>query len=470
MSIGQIAILGAVAVVIGQLKRDRSLALLGVSAFAIYWLQPLQPVVGLTFWFPLGTLAVTALAWLLTSAPEKRGWKQNLPALAVLLGVILLVDLNRYFQFESLFTSAAPRPQLVLAGVAIVLALGLVLARIQKFPPSLFVIAGIGLVVVLACLKAPSALNALFAAVSSLWGREVNAAVPLSWLGYSYLSFRLLHTILDRKAGRLPSVLLAEYVNYVVFFPSFTAGPIDRLERFVRDLNHPILLDREGWIDAGGRLFVGLFKKFVIADALAWVALTDSFAEQVRSPGWMWVLLYLYSFRIYFDFSGYTDIAIGLGRLLGVRLSENFASPYLKPNIAQFWNSWHMTLTQWFQSYFFNPMNRAWRTGNTTLPAWLMILLAQVSTMLLIGLWHGLTLGFVLWGLWHGMGLFVHNRWSEYVKNHPPSRSQTRAGQLVSRYAGVFLTFNFVSIGWLFFTLPTPAMAWSVLVKMFGAA
>jgi D-alanyl-lipoteichoic acid acyltransferase DltB (MBOAT superfamily) len=94
-----------------------------------------------------------------------------------------------------------------------------------------------------------------------------------------------LHTIFDRKAGRLPPVSLAEYVNYVIFFPSFVAGPIDRLERFTSDLNHPLTLDREGWLEVGTRFFLGMFKKFVIADALAWIALNEVFAQTVNSRG-----------------------------------------------------------------------------------------------------------------------------------------------------------------------------------------
>jgi alginate O-acetyltransferase complex protein AlgI len=112
-----------------------------------------------------------------------------------------------------------------------------------------------------------------------------------------------------------------------------------------------------------------LFKKFVIADALALIALNDMLATQVNSTGWMWVHLYAYAFQIYFDFSGYTDIAIGIGRLVGINLPENFLSPYTKPSLTQFWNNWHITLTQWFRSYFFNPFNR-WMRGIKSLPAW----------------------------------------------------------------------------------------------------
>ena len=207
-----------------------------------------------------------------------------------------------------------------------------------------------------------------------------------------------MHTIRDRLSGRLPSVTLAEYVNYVIFFASFTAGPIDRIERFVKELRSPLAMGSEDWIDAGTRLFVGLFKKFVIADLLAVISLNNVLVSQVKSTAWMWVFLYAYAFRIFFDFSGYTDIAIGIGRLIGIRLPENFAAPYLKPNLTLFWNSWHITLTQWFRSYFFNPLGRAIRSAKRPWPTWLTILLAQLTTMVLIGLWHGVTPGFAIWG------------------------------------------------------------------------
>ena len=470
MPISQLFIIAAFAFLIGQLKAGRTLTLLGVSAFLIYWLQPAQEHITLTFWLPTITLLMTVLVWVLTSSPEVRGWKQNLPAVAILLGVILFVDLNRYFKIEAVFTAATPRLQWILAVLGFFILFAFVLARWKEFPPVLFILAGMSLIVLFILIKVPSALSVLFEAISTIRGKGPSGSVALSWLGFSYVVFRLLHTILDRKAGRLPSVPLADYVNYVIFFPSFTAGPIDRLERFLCDLNEPVALDREGWIEAGRRFFLGLFKKFVIADALAWIALNEAFAQQVHSPAWMWLLLYCYSLRIYFDFSGYTDIAIGLGRILGVRLPENFAAPYLKPNLTQFWNSWHMTLTQWFRNYFFNPLTRAMRSSKQPVPIYLIILVAQVSTMVLIGLWHGATVGFVLWGAWHGTGLFVQNRWSAYMKDHMPAWGKTPAGQMVLTYSGIFLTFNFVSLGWLFFTIPAPESVWNIMAVLFGVA
>jgi len=470
MSAVQVAILAVAAILLNQLKRGRSLALLGVSALVIYWLQPVQEPANLTFWFPTLTLAVTVISWLVTSAPEARDWRRNWRAVAVLAGIILLVDLNRYFQVNYLFISDTPRVQLVLAALIGFVGINLVLARLQRFQAILLVLTMISLIVALVILKTPSVLERLIETAAGLRGKDAGETSALAWLGFSYVAFRLMHTILDRRAGRLPSATLSEYVNYVIFFPAFTAGPIDRFERFVRNLNEPVVLDQDGWLDAGTRLFVGLFKKFVLADGLAWFALNNVFAPNIQSVAWMWILLYSYSLRIYFDFSGYTDIAIGLGRLLGVRLPENFNAPYFKPNLTQFWNSWHMTLTQWFRSYFFNPLTRAMRSVKRPLPQPLMVFVVQVSTMILIGLWHGVTWGFLFWGLWHGIGLFIHNRWSEWSRVHPPVWSTTRLGGAVLNYSGIFLTFHYVTLGWLFFFLPDPVFAWEIMRRLFGAA
>jgi D-alanyl-lipoteichoic acid acyltransferase DltB (MBOAT superfamily) len=273
----------------------------------------------------------------------------------------------------------------------------------------------------------------------------------------------------DKQTGRLPEFSLPEFATYVVFFPTLAAGPIDRAERFTQDLQKDFALTQEGTLLAGQRLVPGLFKKFVIADTLALIALNDALAAQVRTAGWMWIVVYAYAFQIYFDFSGYTDIAIGIARLVGIRLPENFAAPYTKPNLTQFWNSWHMTLTQWFRSYFFNPFNR-WMRGYKSIPAWGMILTGQAATMLLIGLWHGITPNFVLWGLWHGLGLFLHNRWSDLVRTRFPGWVQDPRLQRVLQIGGILLTFHFVALGWVFFALSDLSLSWQVFLALSGVS
>ena len=298
----------------------------------------------------------------------------------------------------------------------------------------------------------------------ALVGQSVSQASALDWrwLGFSYIAFRLLHALRDRLSKRLPPLSLSEFVTYALFFPALTAGPIDRADRFVKELRQPT----PAWVEGGVRLAVGIFKKFAVADTLALVALSAQNAAQASSTFWLWILLYAYAGRIYFDFSGYTDIALGLGRLMGFRLPENFDQPYLKPNLTLFWNSWHMTLTQWFRAYFFNPLTRALRSR--PLPPWLIILIGQAGTMVLVGLWHGVTWNFAAWGVWHAVGLFVHGRYAEFAR---PRLAWLEARPRLKRAAGALgalLTFHYVALGWVWFALPDPTLSLRVFGRLFG--
>ncbi len=447
----------------------RSHLLLGTSTLALYALQPNLPVRFLDFWLPTATLAVAMFGWGLTTPRESRSWRTNWSGIALPGALVLALGLLRYLPASLPWLPVHP-PQLgqVAVGVGLI-GLGIVLSGRFSRPGKATLAAGTGVILLFFIfLKFPP-----FTEQASILLRALNrqsvetaSAFDIRWLGFSYIAFRILHTIRDRHSGRLPVVSLSEYLTYIIFFPTLAAGPIDRLERFVPDLRKSPDPGAEDWSAAGSRLVFGLFKKFAIADTLALVALNGTNALQVQAPGWTWVLLYAYTFQIYFDFSGYTDIAIGLGRLMGFNLPENFNRPYLRPNLTQFWNNWHMTLTQWFRAYFFNPVTRALRSRNQPLPIPAIIFITQVATMLLIGLWHGMTWNFAVWGLWHGLGLFVHNRWSE--------RTRARFAQIPIGWqkalnaGGVLLTFHFVALGWAFFALPDLASSLFVLIKLYG--
>ena len=472
-------------------QRGRNWFLLVSSALAIYWLQPLAPIRYMDFWLPTATLGLVVFSWLITTPPEGRDWRENWPAAAALAGIVLLVGLTRFLSLDGLLT--AWRPPLfdqVALGVIAIAGLAWLLSlqtlKISKTFRVLLVSVWIVLLIaLLVVLKLPALAQLASAGLRALMGQDASlaSATDLRWLGFSYLAFRLVHTLRERQNGRLPVVTLQEYVIYVIFFPSFTAGPIDRLERFIKDLrpgaSNPGKIPPEtkvsgyssgnnDYVAAGQRLVVGLFKKFVVADSLALVALNAANAAQVHSAGWMWLLLYAYTLQIFFDFSGYTDIALGLGRLVGIALPENFNAPYLKPNLTQFWNSWHMTLTQWFRAYYFNPLTRWLRTGGRKLSAAAIIFITQITTFVLIGLWHGITWNFVLWGAWHGLGLFAQNRYSEWVRPRLPdlaARPSLKQGLAV---AGGLLTFHYVALGWVWFALPSTGLSWQVFLKLFG--
>jgi alginate O-acetyltransferase complex protein AlgI len=471
VTILQITVFIALAALVGRLRRGRQLALLAASGTAIFWLQPGEPVITLGFWLPVATLAVTVTAWALTSLPETRVWSQTWPAVAVLSLVVVSVAAGRLLRLQWTSMLGAPRLEFILMILAAAAAFVLVCNYWRSRSPALMLVFVLGLLAAFVVLKTPG----IAASVES-WLKNVRPATDrgepgalLAWLGFSYVAFRILHTFRDRQSGRLPPATLAEYVNYVCFFPALTAGPIDRLDRFVPELRSPVPLQDRDWLDAGGRIVLGLFKKFVISDLLAVISISDGLVPYVRTAGWMWIFLYAYSLRIYFDFSGYTDIAIGIGRIMGVRLPENFAAPYLKSNIALFWNSWHMTLTQWFRSYVFNPLTRRLRAAKAPPPIWLIILVTQASTMVLIGLWHGIAWSFAAWGMWHAIGLFIHNRWVSLTANRLPMWVRSPGGQMVSRAVGIFLTFNFVTVGWLFFVLSSPELAWRALLRLVGS-
>jgi alginate O-acetyltransferase complex protein AlgI len=390
----------------------------------------------------------------------------------MVIGTVLVIALTRTLSMTGVITPSRP-PQtlsvvIVLVCAALIYFLGYQLLKGKSSLP--YIIGIIALLVIFAALKLP-VLTEWLSGVLRLWSRqsrELASALDLRWLGFSYIAFRLIHTLRDRQNGRLPAMELDEYFIYMLFFPAISAGPIDRSERFIKDLRQPFIPTADALGGASRRLVIGLLKKFVAADLLAMIALNAANAAQVSSNGWAWVLVYAYAFQIFFDFSGYTDIAIGMGLLMGIKLPENFNAPYLKPNLTQFWNNWHMTLTQWFRAYFFNPVTRALRSGKQPTPVWMVILITQVATMTLIGLWHGITLNFVLWGLWHGLGMFIQNRWSDWTK--PLSaRIQEKPG--LNKVVTVFttlLTFQFVALGWVWFALPSMDLSLRVFGRLFG--
>ncbi len=320
----------------------------------------------------------------------------------------------------------------------------------------------VALIVLFVLLKFAPLTTALSTAWRALNGQSTAqaAASDLSWLGFSYIAFRLIHVLRDKANGRLPPLSALEFLTYVFFAPSLLAGPIDRAERFAKDLRAANAIHKDALLDGAWRVLLGAFKKFVVADALALVALNDANASQTSSTLWTWLMVYAYAGFIFFDFSGYTDMALGVARMVGIKLPENFAQPYLKPNLTQFWNSWHMSLSQWFRAYWFNPLTRALRNRGWSQA--LIIAVGQISTMLLIALWHGITPNFLMWGIWHAAGLFVHNRWSDFAKR----RGLTLGAW--SRWIGALITFDFVALGWVWFALSDFGTAWRVMLRLVG--
>ncbi len=460
-----------------------------------------MPIRHLDFWLPTTCLILATITWVITSKAQneadnafiypspvgvesetassdgtknkdrKKFLQPDLTTGLVILGMVVLVGITRYLGPACCLTTTRPPAILQIMTVLVsTVLLALVIYRFSRARTGWLFALGILILGAFIILKSESLARLASIALRSFNSQpaELATALDIRWLGFSYVAFRLLHTLRDRLNGRLPELSLKEFVIYIIFFPAFSAGPIDRVQRFSQDLRNPFRLNQETTLLGGKRILLGMFSKFVVADGLALMALNSANSTQVKSTGWMWLILYAYSLRIFFDFSGYTSIAIGMGQLLGIKLPENFERPYFKQNLTLFWNSWHMTLAQWFRSYFFNPITRALRASPRNIPMPVIIFIGQLTTFILIGLWHGISWNFAIWGAWQGIGLFIHNRWSDWIR---PQATWLENKPAIQRFIGLgstVLTFNYVSLGWVWFALSTPGQSWNALLKLFG--
>ena len=473
MTIQEILILVLLSALLGWISRkgQRENLILVFSILLIYWLQPGSTLRYMDFWLPTGTIIITILSWLVTSKAEIRQSNSNLQVAALIGIVVIGLGILRYFDLGNFLGSIHPPKIESIVLVFLPIAAILLLSnKTKQISPILLWLSFVGLIVVFILIKTPI----LSYKVSFYW-RTLAGQTPalarsdeIRWLGYSYIAFRILHTIRDRLSGRLPDIMLREYFTFIIFYPSIVAGPIDRVENFIKELQIFTTPFHDDIVKGGERITIGLFKKFVLADSLAIISLNNQNANQAYTVFGSWILLYAFSFQIFFDFSGYTDIAIGIGRLLNISMPENFKQPYTKPNLTQFWNNWHMTLTNWFRSYFFNPLSRTLRKKKYS--AIMILLITQTSTMVLVGLWHGVTINFLIWGLWHGLGLLLQNRWSLFFKQRFPNILGSSKHMSVLNVLGVLFTFHYVSLGWIWFVLTDPGHGWRFFTSLFGGA
>ena len=321
---------------------------------------------------------------------------------------------------------------------------------------------GTSVVFDLALLSAFKYSGLLARAAAPLIGEAGDAAWPPFTLvlaaGISFYTFQSLGCVLDvYRRDEEPPARFLDYLAFVSFFPTLLAGPITRAGTFFPQATRPLspLTDADG-SRALFRIALGLAKKCLIADVLA-VNLVNRVFEVpgLFSSAEAGVAVYAYAVQIWADFSGYSDIAIGSALLLGVRLKENFDSPYRAADLAEFWRRWHISLSTWLRDYLFFSLPGNRRGGVAPYAN-------LVVTFVLGGLWHGTTWAFALWGLVHGAGLaaqrFVESRRPRGAARLPAWR----------RALGVFLTFHVVSFAWILFRCESGAKALEFLRVLFA--
>jgi D-alanyl-lipoteichoic acid acyltransferase DltB (MBOAT superfamily) len=287
--------------------------------------------------------------------------------------------------------------------------------------------------------------------------RNLGMLLPI---GLSFHTFQSMAYTIEVYRGRQRAERhLGIYSLYVMFYPQLVAGPIERPQHLLPQLRayHPFDADR---IFAGLRQMLwGFFKKVVIADRLSEVV-DAVYADPAHAGGAYLILAtWFFAFQIYCDFAGYTDIALGAARVLGLRLMNNFDRPYASQSVAEFWRRWHVSLSTWFRDYLYIPLG-----GNrVALPRWCFNVML---VFLVSGLWHGANWTYVVWGALHGSFL-VTSRLTVNLRGKIAAATGIDRRPMIHQAWRIIVTFNLVAFAWIFFRAKTLAEAWAVVSGIF---
>ena len=287
--------------------------------------------------------------------------------------------------------------------------------------------------------------------------KSLNLVLPV---GISFYTFQSLSYTIDVYKGKLkPTRDIISFFAFISFFPQLVAGPIERATNLLPQFAKPRIFDYNQAVDGCKQMLWGFFKKMVIADNCA-VIVNSVWNDYVAYDAI--TLLYvaiLFTFQIYGDFSGYSDIAIGTGRLFGINLMRNFNFPYFSRDIAEFWRRWHISLTTWFRDYIYIPL------GGSRCTRW-KVMRNTLIIFLVSGLWHGANWTFVVWGIYHALLFFPlmllgMNR--KYVDVVGKGRLLPSIKELIQ----MIFTFLLVVIGWIIFRAENITQAWNYILRIF---
>lgn len=275
--------------------------------------------------------------------------------------------------------------------------------------------------------------NFLIANINAVLHQHFNFMELMLPLAISFFTFQQIAYLVDTYKGKTKEIDFLTYALFVCFFPHLISGPIVRYEEEVPQIQN--LRKRFiNWKNLSKGLFlfsVGLFKKVVIADLLAKWALTGFSDASNLSMLESWITILSYTFQIFFDFSGYTDMALGIGLMFNFDIAQNFNNPYISKDIQEFWRRWHMTLSRWLRDYLYIPLGGN-RHGNFNTYKNIFL------TFLIGGIWHGASWTYIVWGILHGIGSVINRIWKNVNGNIP-------------NWSAWLLTFVYINITWTYF-------------------
>ncbi|WP_413497173.1 D-alanyl-lipoteichoic acid biosynthesis protein DltB [Carnobacterium maltaromaticum] len=274
----------------------------------------------------------------------------------------------------------------------------------------------------------------------------------LTFLGISYLTFKAVQMVMEIRDGLIKEFDPKMFLQFLLFFPTISAGPIDRYRRFEKDFKQPpvkeeyiALISKGIWM-----IMLGSLYKFIIAHYIGTFAVpyTERLALDVGGFS-ISLLMYMYSYSLYlfFDFAGYSLFAVGTSYLMGIQTPVNFNKPFSSPNLKEFWNRWHMSLSFWFRDYVFMRMVFTLMKKKVFKSRITVSNIGYMTLFLLMGIWHGLTWFYIAYGLFHGVAMCINDAWLRYKKKHKnlPSNWATKA-------LAIFITFNTVCFSFLIFS------------------
>lgn len=266
------------------------------------------------------------------------------------------------------------------------------------------------------------------------------------FIGISYMTFKCIQYVMEIKDGLIKEVSAINFFYLNLFFPSLISGPIDRSRRFDDDVNE--IKSKSEYIEllTSGlqKILIGAVYKFVISQLIYPYMQNYSQGNGIKT---IIVYMYLYGFYLFFDFAGYSLMAIGTGNIFGIRLPDNFNKPFISKDIKEFWDRWHISLSYWFRDFVFSRIIRRMIRNKRIKNKLTRASIAFILNMLIMGLWHGLSLNYIIYGLYHGILLAVTEVYQKKSKFHKKNKSK-----VWYKFVSWGLTFNLVMLGFLIFS------------------
>ncbi len=301
--------------------------------------------------------------------------------------------------------------------------------------------------------------NFTVSVIEKLLNRSFSFAEVILPIGISFFTFQSLSYVVDVYRGDVPVQKNPFKLGmYVSLFPQLVAGPIVRYADVVQQIDDRTVTMAD-FATGTRRFIVGLFKKIIIADSLAVTAdaIVNASFTASNMPITAWIGIISYSLQLFFDFSGYSDMAIGLGRMFGFYFLENFDYPYISKSITEFWRRWHISLSSFFRDYVYIPLG-----GNRKHVYWNVAIV-----FLLTGIWHGASFSFILWGIWHGV-FNLTERWIRQCSSGKPEKERSGVVKVLSAGVQHIYTLSVVMVGWVFFRVPGLKNGLHYVMSMFG--